>query len=188
MGISKRVFHVSEGSSKVKLSAGTAARPSALPRNPIIPPIIAVTLSWPFLFPAVTHNLGISLIFYPKISDWIPTKHCPLSPPPHHWPWQEWASVLYLPCLLPHRPNKNGQKTTEHSAVTVQLDLGRPKWFRHDCRFSDGETCWLRPGARPIWAAAGAMWLSNMEKLQHDTGVQYKLKNVLGLVPSIVNE
>lgn len=45
IGIRKTVFLLSEGSSKVKLSAGTAAGPSALPRNPIIPPIIAVTLS-----------------------------------------------------------------------------------------------------------------------------------------------
>lgn len=64
IGIRKRVFLLSKGSSEVKLSAGTAARPSALPRNPIIPPIIAVTLSWPFLFPAVTHKLGISLISF----------------------------------------------------------------------------------------------------------------------------
>lgn len=125
-GIRKRVFHLSEGSSKVKLSAGTLARPSALPRNLIIPPIIAVTLSWPVLFPAVTHNFFD--FFLPKISDWIPSKHRPLSPPPHSWPWQERASDLLLQCLLTHSTNKNSQKMTDHctecSAVNVPLDVG----------------------------------------------------------------
>lgn len=191
MGIRKIVFLFSEGSSKVKLSAGTAARPSALLQNPIIPPIIAVTLSWPLLFPAVTHNLGISLIFFTPISL---TGSLPNIAPCHlHLIADLDKSEPQFSChacfpTVPIRTARNKRNNARNARLWMFSWIsGDQSGSENDCRFSYGETCWLRPVARPIWAAAGAIWLSNMEKLQHDTVVQYKVKNVLGLVPSIVN-
>lgn len=158
----EKSFSSQRGPTKSKPFSRAAVNPSAPPPNPIIPPIIATTLYWPFWFPDLTHKLGISFIFYSK----PPTGSLP-NP----------SSPLYLLCdldktepLFSSRNSCPGQELSgtmtpyvdAPECADVPADLRQPKCYSCYCRFSDWEICWLRPVACPIWTAAGPIWLSNL--------------------------
>lgn len=157
---SRKEFFLSRGPPKSEPCSRTAVNPSAPPPNPIIPPIIATTLYWPFWFPALTHKLGISFIFYSK----PPTGSLP-NPPP--LPFTSYVTLTRLSHCSPHRIpalDKSRQEQWHPYVDTPECAdvLRQPKCYSCYCRFSDWEICWLRPVACPIWTAAGPIWLSNL--------------------------
>lgn len=186
--ISRKEFFLSKGSNKVKTILACCSEPlrSAAQSHNSSDHCDDTLLT--LLIPSFDTQVRHIFHFLLETSDWIPAK-------PPLLPFTSYATLTRLSHCSPHRIPAQDKSRQEqwHPYVDapecgdVPADLRRPKCYSCCCRFSYWEICWLRPVARPIWTAAGPIWLSNLgEKLRRDSSPT-KLQNVLGLVSSIVN-
>lgn len=95
--------------------------PLALSPHPIIPPITAMTLNWPF-DSQLRHT---SWVAYLQFSSWNLRLDCCQTPP--YWPWQDWAAALLSGTLpLTRAVNHSDTRTVAPARADVWFDLRQP--------------------------------------------------------------